>query len=112
MVRLFATASTVLLVAAAMPAFAADTAPSTIVANPSAYEGKSVSVSGTVAKYQTTKTPMGTVAAYQLCDAKCVVVIDETAAAHKDGDTVTAAGTFKSTFTGRQRSFKNVVLIK
>ena len=92
---------------------AADTiAPSAIVADPASYEGKPVSVSGTVAKYQTAKTMMGTIAAFTVCDAKCVVVIDETNTAHKDGDTVTVTGTFQSTFKGRQRTFTNVVVIK
>ena len=97
----------------ALPAIAADSiTPSTLVASPAAYEGKPVSVAGTVAKYQTSKTMMGTIAAYQLCDAKCIVVIDETNTVHKDGDNVTATGTFQTTFKGRQRSFKNVVVIK
>ncbi len=97
----------------ALPARAgSDLAPSKIVADPSSFEGKSVSVTGTVAKYQTTKTLMGTIAAFQLCDDKCVVVIDETNTAHKDGDTVTVAGTFQSSFKGPKRSFTNVVVIK
>ncbi len=97
----------------ALPAGAAsDLAPSKIVADPASFEGKSVSVTGTVAKYQTTKTLMGTIAAFQLCDDKCVVVIDETDTAHKDGDTVTVAGTFQSSFKGPKRSFTNVVVIK
>lgn len=95
------------------PAGAADEiAPSVIVASPADYEGKPVSVSGTVAKYQTNKTLMGSVAAYQLCDTKCIVVIDETNTSHKDGDKVTASGTFQSTFKGPKRSFTNVVVIK
>jgi hypothetical protein len=94
------------------PAFAADLTPSAILASPATYEAKDVSVAGTVAKYQTTKTMMGTVAAFQLCDEKCIVVIDETATAHKDGDKVTVAGTFQSSFKGPKRSFKNVVVVK
>ncbi len=111
--RLFILAAvTVINATAALPAAAADLAPSTLVASPSTYEGKAVSVAGTVAKYQTSKTLMGMVAAYQLCDTKCIVVIDETNTAHKDGDKVTVSGTFQTTFKGRQRSFKNVVVIK
>ncbi len=112
--RFFLSAAATLVVGAtaALPASAADTTPSTLVASPATYEGKSVSVAGTVAKYQTSKTMMGTIAAYQLCDAKCIVVIDETNTVHKDGDQVTATGTFQTTFKGRQRSFKNVVVIK
>ena len=111
--RLPTLAVAMLCASAALPAGAAsELAPSKIVADPASFEGKSVSVTGTVAKYQTTKTMMGTIAAFQVCDAKCVVVIDETDTAHKDGDTITVAGTFQSSFKGRQRSFNNVVVIK
>ncbi len=101
-----------LLVAAAIPAAAADLKPSALVAAPASYDGKSVSVTGTVAKYQTSKTFLGPVAAFQLCDSSCIVVIDETATAHKDGDTASVTGTFQTTFKGPKRSFKNAVVIK
>jgi hypothetical protein len=98
--------------ATALAAIAADVTPSAILAAPSTFEGKAVSVTGKVAKFQTSKTLLGTVAAYQLCDSKCIVVIDQTGGMHADGDAVTAAGTFQSAFKGPKRSFKNVVLIK
>jgi hypothetical protein len=100
------------VLSAALPAGAADLTPSALLADPSSYDGKSVSVAGTVGKFQTSKTLLGTVAAFQLCDAKCIVVIDETSTAHKDGDKTTVAGTFHTSFKGPRRSFKNVVLIK
>jgi hypothetical protein len=112
MMRLTQAMMIAFVTAAILPAAAADLTPSAILANPSSFDGKSVSVAGSVAKYQTSKTLMGTVAAFQLCDAKCVVVIDETNTAHKDGDTITVAGTFQTAFKGPRRSFKNVVLIK
>jgi hypothetical protein len=112
MLRLSLVTMAGLYLTVALPAVAADLTPSAVVADPATYEGKSISVAGTVAKYQTSKTLMGTVAAFQLCDAKCVVVIDETGTAHKDGDTLTVSGTFQTTFKGPRRSFKNVVLIK
>jgi hypothetical protein len=93
-------------------ALAAAMAPSAIMAAPSSYDGKAVTVTGTVAKYQTTKTAMGTVAAFQLCDSACVLVIDETAGAHADGSKATVSGTFETTFKGPMRTFHNVVLIK
>ncbi len=113
MSRFSATAALALFAIAAAPALAADQAPSSIVANPASFEGKTVTVSGKVAHFQNQKTPMGTVAAFQLCDSKCVLVIDETnAAKYSDGDTGTATGTFHQKFKGRMRSFDNVVLIK
>src|SRR5450755_3120434 len=106
MIRFFVVALGAFVVAVALPAGAADLKPSAIVADPSAYEGKSVSVAGTVAKYQSNKTLLGTVAAFQLCDTKCIVVIDETNTAHKDGDTTTVSGTFQTSFKGPKRSSK------
>jgi hypothetical protein len=110
--RHFRAAILTLMLSSALPAAAADLTPSAILADPSQYDGKSVTVVGSVAKYQTSKTLLGTVAAFQLCDAKCIVVIDETNTLHKDGDSVTLSGTFQTSFKGPRRSFKNVVLIK
>ncbi|MDQ2908677.1 MAG: hypothetical protein M3R44_04920 [Candidatus Eremiobacteraeota bacterium] len=112
MIRFTAVATAALIIAGALPVAAADLAPSAIVANPSSYEGKAITVAGKVAHFQTSKTPMGTVAAFQLCDAKCVVVIDETNTARHDGDQATVSGKFQMKFKGRVRSFDNVVLVK
>jgi hypothetical protein len=98
--------------ATALPALAAALAPSTILANPSSYDGKTVTVSGKVAKYQTTKTMMGTVAGFALCDAKCIVVIDERNSGHQNGDTVSVTGTFHVTFKAPHKSYDNAVVIK
>jgi hypothetical protein len=91
---------------------AAALAPSAIMASTSTYDGKPVTVTGTVSKYQTQKTAMGTVAAFQLCDSTCVLVIDQTATSHADGSKATVSGTFETTFKGPMRTFHNVVLIK
>jgi hypothetical protein len=91
---------------------AAALAPSAILASTSTYDGKAVTVSGTVSKYQTQNTAMGKVAAFQLCDSACVTVIDQTAAARADGSKATVSGTFETTFKGPMRTFHNVVLIK
>jgi hypothetical protein len=88
------------------------TAPSTILANPSTYDGKAVTVTGTVSNLQTTKTMFRTVTGFQLCDTKCVVVIDQTNAKHQNGETATVSGTFQATFKGPKRTFKNCVLVK
>jgi hypothetical protein len=87
-------------------------APSAVLAKSSGYDGQSVTVTGTVQKYQTQKTAMGTVAAFQLCDSSCVTVIDQTAATHADGSKATVSGTFETTFKGPMRTFHNVILIK
>jgi hypothetical protein len=113
MTRCIAFGSAALCLALASPVLADDLAPSTILASPSTYEGKTVTVAGKVANFQTSKTMMGTVTAFQLCDSKCVLVIDETnASKHANGDQATATGTFQSTFKGPRRTFNNVVVIK
>lgn len=101
----------VALVLSALLAQAAIT-PSAIVANPSSYEGKAVTVTGTVSNLQVNKTMFRKVTGFQLCDTKCVVVIDETNAAHHNGEQATVSGTFQSSFKGPKRSFKNAVVIK
>lgn len=102
-----------LLVGLPVLAFAADAlTPSTVVGSPSTYEGKTVTIAGTVANFQTANSPMGTVSFFQLCDPKCVVVIDSTKPTYKNGDQQTATGTFHSTYKAPRRTFSNVVLVK
>lgn len=97
--------------ASSAAALAAALAPSAIVANPSAYDGKTVTVTGKVGNFQTSSTMMGTVAGYQLCDAKCVVVIDESNKAQTDGSQATVTGTFHATFKGPRKTFTNAIVI-
>lgn len=96
----------------AIPAFADAVTPSAVLANPATFDGKSVTVSGTVSHLQTNKSMFKTVTGFQLCDTKCIVVIDETNAARKDGEQATVTGTFQTSFKGPKRSFKNALLIK
>ena len=112
MIRPFVGALVVALGATALAASAAALAPSTILANASSYDGKAVTVAGKVSHYQHSSTLMGTVAGFQLCDTKCIVVIDEKNTTHADGDTVTVSGTFHVTFKGPKRSFDNAVVVK
>lgn len=102
---------TLALAAAPIIALAAALSPSTIVASPSTYDGKSVTVTGKVGSFQTSSTPMGTVAGFQLCDAKCVVVIDKTNTAHANGSMATVTGTFHASFKGPRKTFTNAVVI-
>jgi len=102
-----------LCAAVAIPAvaLAAALAPSTIPANPASYDGKSVTVTGKVTGFQTSQTMMGKVAGFQLCDAKCVVVIDQTGQSRTDGSSATVTGTFHTSFKGPKRTFNNAVVI-
>lgn len=101
----------ILAAAASAALLAAVLTPSQILSNPSSYEGQSVTVSGTISNIQVNKTMFRTVTGFQLCDAKCVVVIDEKNASHKNGEQATVSGTFQQSFKGPKRSFTNVVLI-
>ena len=92
-------------------ALAAALSPSTIVASPSSYDGKTVTVTGKVSNFQTSKTMMGTVAGFQLCDSKCIVVIDKTNQARSNGASATITGTFHVTFSGPKKTFKNAVVV-
>jgi cytochrome c-type biogenesis protein CcmE len=85
--------------------------PSQILSNPTSYEGQSVTVSGTVSNVQVSKSLFRTVTGFQLCDTKCIVVIDEKNAGHHNGEQATVSGTFQQSFKGPKRSFKNVILI-
>jgi len=85
--------------------------PSAIVSSPTTYDGKSVTVTGKVSNYQTSSTPMGPVAGFQLCDSKCVVVIDKTDQSRSDGATVTVSGRFHVTFKGPRKTFNNAIVI-
>lgn len=100
-----------LLAAVPLAAAAATLAPSALVAGAATYDGKTVTVSGKVSNYQTSSTPMGKVAGFQLCDSKCVVIIDKTAAARSNGATATVTGTFHVTFKGPRKTFTNAVVI-
>ena len=91
---------------------AASLTPSAILENPASYEGKDVTVTGTVSNLQVTKTLFRKVTGFQLCDTKCIVVIDQTNGARKNGEAATVSGTFQTEFKGPKRTFKNVVLVK
>ncbi|HZT11845.1 MAG TPA: efflux RND transporter permease subunit [Candidatus Baltobacteraceae bacterium] len=105
-------ATALLLAAIALPALAETLTPSKLLENPAAYEGKSVTVAGTVSHLQVSKTLFRKVTGFQLCDEKCIVVIDQTNAARHDGESATVSGTFQESFKGPKRTFKNVVLIR
>jgi hypothetical protein len=97
--------------APALAAAAGALAPSAIVANPSMYDGKSVTVTGKISNFQISSTPMGQVAGFQLCDSKCVVVIDKTHQSRSNGAGATVTGTFHVTFKGPRKTFSNAVVI-
>lgn len=100
-----------LVAAIPLAAVAATFAPSAIMANPSSYDGKSITVSGKVTGFQTSQTMMGKVAGFKLCDSACITVIDETAQSRTDGSTATVTGTFHVTFKAPKRTFSDALVI-
>jgi hypothetical protein len=102
---------TILLAIAPIAAAAAALSPSALVAGASSYDGKTVTVTGKVSSFQTSSTMMGTVAGFQLCDSKCIVVIDKTNQARSNGTSATVTGTFHTTFKGPRKTFNNAVVI-
>ena len=101
-----------LLAAVPAIAIAAALAPSAIVASPATYDGKSVTVTGKVTNFQMQNTMMGQVAGFQLCDSKCVVVIDKTHQTRSDGASATVSGTFHASFKGPHKTFKNAIVVQ
>jgi hypothetical protein len=85
--------------------------PSTIVGTPATYDGQTVSVAGTVQKFKSRNTQMGQVGVFELCDAKCVHVIDKTNQSHTDGSSATISGTFHETFKTPKKTWNNVIII-
>ena len=108
---LFSIGITVAFVAIGAPAVASTMTPSQVAANASSLDGKTVAVSGKVAKFQRSSTLIGTFSAYQLCDSKCVIVIDQKNGTKVNGQIATATGTFHVQYNAPRRSFKNVVMI-
>ena len=94
----------------AAPALAATMTPSDVIAKAASLDGTTVTVSGKVAKFQHSSTLIGTISAYQLCDTKCIVVIDQKNGAQVNGQSARATGTFHAQYKG-PRPFKNVVMI-
>jgi hypothetical protein len=60
---------------------------------------------------ETSNTPMGLVAGFQLCDTKCIVVIDKTNHSQSNGAAATVTGTFHVTFKGPRKTFTNAVVV-
>jgi hypothetical protein len=83
----------------------ADDAISAVIANPGSYDGKGVTVTGTVSHMFAASTQRAPYATFSLCDADaaCVRVFVASHPNISDGKTATASGLFRSagTFSGR-----------
>jgi hypothetical protein len=87
-------------------------APSALAANPSNYDGQSVTVAGTVKNPTSRDTRRGTATTYQLCDSACITVIafGGASANVSDGSQTTVSGRFRASF-GRKQMMTNVLVV-
>jgi hypothetical protein len=87
-------------------------APSALVANPSNYDGQSVTVAGTAKNPTSLDTRRGTATTYQLCDSACITVIafGNGNANVSDGSQTTVSGRFRASF-GRKQMMTNVLIV-
>ncbi|HVN69237.1 MAG TPA: hypothetical protein VMU38_06290 [Candidatus Binatia bacterium] len=108
MSRLFLAA---LLAVLPIAAVAATLAPSAIVATPSTYDGQTVTVAGTVQNFMSKDTAMGKFSGFQLCDSKCINVIDKTNQSHTNGSSATVTGTFHASFKAPHKTWSNALVI-
>jgi hypothetical protein len=108
MSRLFLAA---ILASLPIAAVASALAPSAILANPSTYDGKPVIVSGAVSNFAAKDTKLGKFTRFDLCDAKCVPVLDMTGQTHTNGSMATVSGTFHATFKAPQKTWNNVIIV-
>ncbi|MGB6714962.1 MAG: hypothetical protein WBE30_15170 [Candidatus Cybelea sp.] len=86
-------------------------APSALIAGPSTYDGQTVTVTGTVQNFMSKTTAMGHFSGYQLCDTKCINVIDKTNQQHSNGTTATVTGMFHASFKAPHKTWSNALLI-
>jgi cytochrome c-type biogenesis protein CcmE len=107
------TAAVLVVCATACGKSAQSATPSAIVADPTTYDGQSVSVSGTAKAPKTRTTRRGQILTFQLCDTQCVNVVefgDAAAAGVTEGQSVSVTGSFHASF-GKMRHMENVVLV-
>ncbi len=102
---------TALLAALPIAVAAATLAPSAILASPSTYDGQTVTVSGTVSNFMSKSTAMGQFSGFQLCDSKCINVIDKTNQTHANGSSATVTGTFHVSFKAPHKTWSNALTI-
>jgi hypothetical protein len=85
-------------------------APSALAANPSDYDGQSVTVSGTAKNPTARQMRRGTATVYQLCDTACINVVQFDNPNVSDGSQVTVSGHFRASF-GREHAMSNVLVV-
>ncbi|HEY2473245.1 MAG TPA: hypothetical protein VGI19_00445 [Candidatus Cybelea sp.] len=87
-------------------------APSTVAGAPATYDGQTIRVAGTVQNVKSRNTEaLGEVTAFQLCDTRCIHVLDKTNQTRSDGASATVTGTFHETFKAPKKTWNNVLII-
>lgn len=103
--------SAVVLAAFPIAAFAATVVPSNVVASASTYDGQNITLTGTVSNFETKKTAIGEYTRFNLCDTKCILVLDKTSQPHTDNTSVTVTGTFHASYKGPHKMWSDVLTI-
>lgn len=101
----------VVLAALPIAAVAATVAPSTVVASTSTYDGQSITLTGTVSNFETKKTAIGEYTKFDLCDTKCITVLDKTSQPHTNNASATVTGTFHASYKGPHKMWSDVLTI-
>jgi hypothetical protein len=86
--------------------------PSTVVGTPATYDGQTIMVAGTVQNIKTRNTEAtGQITVFELCDTKCIHVVDKTSQTRSDNSSATVSGTFHASFKTPTKTRKNVLII-
>jgi hypothetical protein len=88
----------------------ASVAPSALAANPSNYDGQTITVTGTAKNPTAHQMRRGTATTYQLCDSACINVVQFGDTNVADGSQVTVSGRFRESF-GRRQMMTNVLVV-
>ncbi len=73
------------------------------------YDGKVVTVKGTVSAFRERTTRGGAVAVFRLCAGACVTVVDHRVTPREDGAVMTLTGIFHQKYQNVRLSFSNVI---
>lgn len=86
-------------------------APSGVLASPDKFERKSVTVIGFVQGIVVRAIPGGYITQFDLCDSRCIEVVEFSKPSFRPGQSLTVAGTFHTTFSNGVIQARNVVVV-
>ena len=110
MKRFLAFLALVSMASAAAPAAGLLT-PSIVLAAAAKYERQPVTVIGIVSHLAVRPAPRGAIVQFQLCDSRCVNVVETTKATIYAGQSLTVSGTFYTFFVNGPVQAKDLILV-